>query len=427
MLATLLTQPNRPMDVGGQDVRDDIEQIRELVDPHRPQGTDGALIELSDGRYMLCMERDELDLFRFEDAVAKARKLRDQDRRDEAADAYRGALKMWRGEPFAGLRGYPFEQARYRLNEQCLTVVEDLYEVELARGRHEEVLPELSAMVAQHPLRERTRAALMIALYRTGRQPQALAEYQELAALNPHPSLALKSLWARMYNFDPLLMLPVAPAAPAMQPSARPRPKSVPHLTEPAKALGGLAMSLFTCGIGAVIYFIYRAIERRRPSLLAPAAVYTAVPILTFASDDGILVAIPLAIVALVHVLVDLFMPEHRWWPRTWWPYSRKSREAGRTRDYWRRYARYNPQAVRQAGIGRPDLGRGADDGGLIDLNTAPADLLTTLPGVTPEVAARILQQRLSPPFTRPEDLETRGVVKLTAELRDHLLILPPP
>ncbi|MFB6719515.1 BTAD domain-containing putative transcriptional regulator [Kribbella sp. NPDC056345] len=440
VLALLLLHPNTPVDVsrlieagpldGPEQLQVLLEELRDLVDPHRLPGVDGALIELSDGRPMLCLERAELDLFRFEDRLAEARKLRDRDQREQSAEAYRAALANWRGEPLAGLHGPLFDRARHWLDGVRIAALEDMYEVELAAGRHEEVLPELSALTAQYPLRERIRAALMVALYRVGRQPQALTEYDDYrtrldSAHQALPSLALKALWARMVNFDPLLMLPVA--ATDLQRAPRPEPP-VRQPEVVARAVLAALLPVITCGIGGSVAFVALAITRRRWSLLLAAAVY-AVPGVLYVSSDStgaFLLSSPLILVSIGHLLATLLAPHRRWWPRTWWPYRERTRAAARIREGWRRYANYDAEAVRRAGVGRPDLRLGTDDGGLVELNGAPAEVLATLPGVTPEVAARILQQRLWPPLTRVEELETRGILTVTDDLRDRVLILPP-
>ncbi|TDD53448.1 hypothetical protein E1263_27970 [Kribbella antibiotica] len=424
VLAQLLLHPNAPARVGGPRAHQFVDELRELLDPHRSPGADGALIELSDGRYMLCMERDELDLLRFEDTVARARKLRDRDRRDESAEAYRAALALWRGKPLAGLDGPPFDRARRRLEEQRLTVVDDLYEVELARGRHQEVLAELVALVAEFPLRLRLRADLMVALYRLGRKPQALAAYDELLTLGVRPPTALKVLRARIRRSDPLLMLPVAP--PVAQP-----PEPLPEESAPevlGKVVFTLVLTAFTCGAGAAVYLVARGIEQRRWSLLT-AVGYAAAPILLVTSPlggDEVFIAGPLVLLSVAHLLLELIAPPHGWWPRTWLPRNHRDRAAARMRKHWRRRAQHDPDAARLAGVGRPDLGRGTDDGGLVDVNSAPAEVLTTLPGVTPEVAGRILQERLENPFASVDELATRGVVAVAAELRGRVLTLPP-
>ena len=125
----------------------------------------GYLIRVSDG---------ELDLHRFERLVATAR----AEEPAQAARLLREALALWRGAPLAEL-GDSFARAeRARLEEQRLAALEQRIEAELALGRHAELVPELEGLVREHPLRERLRGQLMLALYRCGRQADALEVYR---------------------------------------------------------------------------------------------------------------------------------------------------------------------------------------------------------------------------------------------------------
>jgi hypothetical protein len=122
--------------------------------------------------------------------------------------------------------------------------------------------------------------------------------------------------------------------------------------------------------------------------------------------------------------------PAQRWWPCTWWPYtwwprSRRSREAAKLRRAWRAMARHVPEQLREYGIGRPDLKRGNDDGGLVELNSAPAEVLMTIPGVTARKAALIIQSRTWWPFWSVQELQTRGLMSVNGPLRERVLILP--
>src|SRR4051812_34085460 len=127
--------------------------------------TPGYLIRVSDG---------ELDLHRFERLVATAR----TEEPAQAARLLREGLALWRGAPLAEL-GDSFARAeRARLEEQRLAALEQRIEAELALGRHAELVPELEGLVREQPLRERLRGKLMLALYRCGRQSDALEVYR---------------------------------------------------------------------------------------------------------------------------------------------------------------------------------------------------------------------------------------------------------
>ncbi len=153
---------------------------------------------------------DELDVHRFERAVAAAR----TDGLSARSRKLREALALFRGEPLSDFRYAEFagpESAR--LQELRLTVVEEQIEAELELGRHAEVVPQLERLVVDHPLRERMRAQLMLALYRTGRQADALQAFQEARArlvdeLGIEPGRALQRLERQILNHDPELAAP---------------------------------------------------------------------------------------------------------------------------------------------------------------------------------------------------------------------------
>ena len=131
----------------------------------------------------------------------------------------REALALWRGAPLADFRYEPFAQAEIaRLEELRTGVVEDRIEADLALGRHADVVSELEALVAAQPLRERLHGQLMIALYRCGRQAEALAAYQEarrtlVEELGLEPGPALRRLERAILQQDPSLDLPSREAA----------------------------------------------------------------------------------------------------------------------------------------------------------------------------------------------------------------------
>ena len=147
--------------------------------------------------YALRVEPDELDLDRFERLVAAAE--------------YIEALALWRGAPLADFAYEPFAQSEIaRLDELWAGTVESRIEADLAGGRHAMVVAELEALVGQYPLRERFRAQLMLALYRTGRQAEALEAYQEVRGalveeLGIEPSHELRDLHRRILAQDPVL------------------------------------------------------------------------------------------------------------------------------------------------------------------------------------------------------------------------------
>jgi YVTN family beta-propeller protein len=150
--------------------------------------------------YVLELDPDELDLARFERMVEQARTVREKGEDARAAGLLREALALWTGSPLADLIYEPFAQREIaRLEELRLAALEERIDAELAIGHGADLVGELEALVIQHPYRERVRGQLMLALYRAGRQADALAVYQEtrrllVDELGIEPSPALQRL-----------------------------------------------------------------------------------------------------------------------------------------------------------------------------------------------------------------------------------------
>ena len=180
------------------------------------------------GGYRLDVPRDEVDAFRFEDAVAHARSLLES-RPAEAAELLGEALALWRGHPYADVPGSArLEVEARRLEQLRLGAVEDRMEAELALGRHAELLPELEVLCDEFPLSERFRAQHMLALYRSGRQAEALRAYQKTRLylaeeLGIDPSPELQELEQRILNHDPGLEAESAPVQTHVVPAHRHR------------------------------------------------------------------------------------------------------------------------------------------------------------------------------------------------------------
>jgi YVTN family beta-propeller protein len=139
----------------------------------------GDVLMTHGGGYVLRLEVDELDIKRFERALTDAQGLLDDGNAEGAARATREALALWRGPALYDVAYESFAQNEVaRLNELRLIALETRIEAELALGKHAQLVGELEALVAQHPSRERFRAQLMVALYRCGRQSDALAVYR---------------------------------------------------------------------------------------------------------------------------------------------------------------------------------------------------------------------------------------------------------
>ncbi len=160
--------------------------------------------------YELVIERGQLDLHRFDDLMASARTSTEDGKLEQASEQLRAALALWRGPALADLVSESFARAdAERLNEQRLSATEDLMRSELAAGQTD-LIPELKSLVTQHPLRERLHGLLMVALYREGRQAEALDEYESTRALladqlGIDPSEELQELHRRVLVQDPTL------------------------------------------------------------------------------------------------------------------------------------------------------------------------------------------------------------------------------
>ena len=132
--------------------------------------------------YLLALEPEQLDLGRFERLLVTVELLASGDA-DRAAGALRAALGLWRGPPLSDVAFEPFAQAEIARLDELRLALEERIEADLARRRHAELVPELEGLVREHPLRERLRAQLMLALYRSGRQSEALDAYQQARKL----------------------------------------------------------------------------------------------------------------------------------------------------------------------------------------------------------------------------------------------------
>src|SRR5262245_19107148 len=167
-----------------------VSQLRKALAPSKPIVTraPGYLVELTE---------NELDLDRFEKLLEEARRALTDEDPATAAEQLRTALALWRGPALGDLADEPFARSEGpRLEELRLVALVGPSEPDLPRARHAALVGELETYVAQHPLRERPQAQLMLALYRSGRQAEALAAYREARrvlvdelGLEPSPSL----------------------------------------------------------------------------------------------------------------------------------------------------------------------------------------------------------------------------------------------
>nr|QIZ01195.1 helix-turn-helix domain-containing protein [Streptomyces sp. S1D4-11] len=193
----------------------------------------GVLVSESGGYAVRGLPEGALDAAVAQDLAAEAEKAKSAGDLCHARDLLGRALALWDGEPLAGLPGPYAEAQRVRLEEWRLQLLESRLDMDLEQGCHAEAVSELTALTAAHPLRERLRELLMLALYRSGRQAEALAVYADTRRLladelgvDPRPGL--KELFQRILEADPGLAEPSAPA-PAPEPVAVPvRPLQLP-------------------------------------------------------------------------------------------------------------------------------------------------------------------------------------------------------
>jgi predicted ATPase/DNA-binding SARP family transcriptional activator len=189
--------------------------VQAYISRLRHELPDGA-IESRPGGYAIVLDDGELDVDVFENRAADGRSALAAGKYEQAASLLGEALDLWRGPPLAGLTSEALRREAERLEEERLQALEDRLEADLARGQHREVVPELQMLVAEHPFRERSRAQLMRALYRSGRQTEALDCYREAShvlrdELGLEPSRALRDLHQAILRQAPSLTADALP------------------------------------------------------------------------------------------------------------------------------------------------------------------------------------------------------------------------
>jgi DNA-binding SARP family transcriptional activator len=477
-----------PPENGANVVQKYVAGLRRVLEPDRSPRTPGELIALTDGGYVLRADPGALDAERFRAGLARASEQRRAGQLVEAAETLREAVGLWRGDALAGLTGPVFEAARNRLADARATAWEKWADIELARGNHTGLMPDLVRLVEQFPLREGLRAQLMIALYQGGRQAESLAVFRDARAyfldeFGVEPGERMRETHQRILRGEHFYSEPVDPWAasddipvPRHPGGGTPASAVVPssdyvqqhHPSEPTEIVPVAASPVYPppspWGAGAPppppayqrrripvvevvvaallpfvlfsfsgwMYFVYAGLRRddKRQFLFALGyAVLFALGVFFAVIDPSpvedpdmhpmevvaFLTFVTIAVSAAVHGAVLASHPGDT-------PRIRSLREQAR------QFSLFDPDRARQLGVGRPDLLRAFDDGGLVDINHAPAQELARLPRMSSEQAHRIVMDRLNRgPYTRTEDLIARGILpaQTVSRLASRLICLP--
>ncbi|MFJ2885473.1 AfsR/SARP family transcriptional regulator [Streptomyces sp. NPDC087305] len=232
-----------------------VHRLRKALEPSG-ETAKSVLCSTGDG-YQLATSPEQLDLSAFRELIARGERARRAGDARGAAERLREGLKLWRGPALAGVRGEYARNQRRRLDELRLSAEEARITAELDLGAAVEVTAQLTGLVAEHPLHERFRELLMLALYRSGRQAAALATYREARThladeLGVDPGPDLQTMYQRVLRADDDLLAPPIPAEAESHPeraSVRDRasardPDCVPERASAAAAVSASAVAL---------------------------------------------------------------------------------------------------------------------------------------------------------------------------------------
>jgi DNA-binding SARP family transcriptional activator len=259
-----------PPDTAAKIIQNNVSQLRKLLRPE---------VLITSGRgYLLRAGPDELDSRSFEQLANAGREALARGDAQTASTTLREGLALWRGSALADFVYEPFAQHEIaRLEELRLAAGEDRIEADLQLGRHADLVGELEALVAQHPLRERLRAQLMLALYRSARQADALEVYKRtrqhlIDELGIEPGPALQRLEKAVLAQDASLELTPMPNARAHVLA----PEELPAVREPERDARKTASVLFTEVLGLTTTVdpeLLSALQARVVESLSPALV----------------------------------------------------------------------------------------------------------------------------------------------------------
>jgi WD40 repeat protein/DNA-binding SARP family transcriptional activator len=231
LLAQLLARPNQVVSVealiqglwgdhlprsAAKTLRSHVVRLRQALEPGRTRGAAGEVLVTRGPGYLLRVAPGTLDTARFEELTGQARGALARGDAEAAASILRSALGLWRGRAFEEFVDSDFAAAESdRLGELRLVAIEDRVEADLQLGRHRDVVAELEGLVREQPLREGLWGRLMLALYRSGRQADALLAYQRardtlVEELGIEPGADLRRLQTAILVQDPGLDVPSA-------------------------------------------------------------------------------------------------------------------------------------------------------------------------------------------------------------------------
>jgi DNA-binding SARP family transcriptional activator len=456
VLAVLLLNANRPTPTtriidavwgdtppenGVNVVQKYVAGLRRILEPGRSPRSPGQLLTWTEAGYTLHVPPGCLDADVFTDGVARALAARVAGRAEDAAGQLRTALGLWREAALAGLPGSYFDSARDRLAEDRAAAFEEAAQIELDLGQHARLVPELGRLVAEFPLREQLRYLLILALYRCGRQAEALAAYQDARTFlteefGVEPGERLQQLHLSILRSDRTLTPVAEPSLlPQTPPAAAPAP--VRRLRWPLRALA-IAVPLASFGLFTWAAMTFLAVRRRSLTVGGAAFGYFVLVVLfVVISDDDpnstregfsvLALLIAMAGGAVHMALLVTGTPARRQRRRPPDYDTLRSLELRIRREQALTLLDHHPRIARELRIGRPDLARVFNDGGLVDINAVPEHILAALPGVTvPQAQQIVARRRTTGGFTRVDDLVTGGLLPppTVRSLSDVLIVV---
>jgi DNA-binding SARP family transcriptional activator len=243
-----------------------VSQLRKLLEGEN--GAEPRVLFTRAPGYVLEVDPGHVDLNQFELLVRRGKRELAAGDADAAAGTLAQALSLWRGRPLQEFGSAPFAPAEcLRLEELRISVLEDRIDADLALGRHHDLVAELDPLVAEHPYRERLCGQLMLALYRSGRQTEALEAYRKTRRrladeLGIEPGPALQALEQAILRHDPAIAVAAPPNV--AEPAAEQNDRDVPPLPEqvlsrtrrPARRLVAVVVAVLaaaTLGVGYAV------------------------------------------------------------------------------------------------------------------------------------------------------------------------------